>query len=207
MSHSHKFNTRYPGVTVSFLLFWGTFPIRYVSYCISMYLECILMCLVRFWGVGRRRFRPRVRPVHAPRLAVAHCRLWTGHARRSTHTANSTTETRTDVNACKDAIILCVFTPAITITAHHHRGRTGHRPRSPHCGHARARPGLYVVTLFDFLPGPRASAGRGRARAERKSRTATTARRDWISRDRFVSLEFGLTGLLPLWQDSLTSTH
>ena len=42
MSHSHKFNTRYPGVTVSFLLFWGTFPIRYVSYCISMYLECIL---------------------------------------------------------------------------------------------------------------------------------------------------------------------
>ena len=129
-----------------------------------MYLECILMCLVRFWGVGRRRFRPRVRPVHAPRLAVAHCRLWTGHARRSTHTANSTTETRTDVNACKDAIILCVFTPAITITP---RITIGAAPatapvHSPLPGCApRARPGLYVVTLFDFLPGPRASGGRG----------------------------------------------
>ena len=35
-----------PRVTVLFLLFLGTFPIRYVSYSISMYLECILMCIL-----------------------------------------------------------------------------------------------------------------------------------------------------------------
>ena len=34
------------GVTVLFLSFWGTFPIGYVSYCISMYFECILMCIL-----------------------------------------------------------------------------------------------------------------------------------------------------------------
>ena len=33
-------------VTVLFLSFLGTFPIGYVSYCISMYLECILMCIL-----------------------------------------------------------------------------------------------------------------------------------------------------------------
>ena len=33
-------------VTVLFLFLGGTFPIRYVSYCISMYLECILMCIL-----------------------------------------------------------------------------------------------------------------------------------------------------------------
>ena len=162
------------------------------------------MYLIRFGGVavGRRRFRP---VLHATDGATwrwpALCSVDRTRTRRSTHTVNSTTETRTDVNACKDAIILCVFTPAITITAHHqhHRGRTGHRPRSPHCGHARARPGLYVVRF----PRPVPATGP----SKRKSRTATTARRDWISRDRFVSLEFGLTGLLPLWQDSLTSTH
>ena len=175
-----------------------------------MYLECILMCILYVLGAlplgvedsDRCSTRPTER-----RGGGALCSVDRTRTRRSTHTANSTTETRTDVNACKDAIILCVFTPAITITAHHHRGRTGHRPRSPHCGHARARPGLYeyVVTLFDFAP---RSPRPGRTKRKNESRaTATTARRDWISRDRFVSLEFGLTGLLPLWQDSLTSTH
>ena len=33
-------------MTVLFLSFLGTFPIGYVSYCISMYLECILMCIL-----------------------------------------------------------------------------------------------------------------------------------------------------------------
>ena len=122
-----------------------------------MYLECILMCILYVFGAlplgvedsDRCSTRPTER-----RGGGALCSVDRTRTRRSTHTANSTTETRTDVNACKDAIILCVFTPAITITAHHHRGRTGHRPRSPHCGHARARPGLYeyVVTLFDFAP-------------------------------------------------------
>ena len=171
-----------------------------------MYLECILMCLVRFWGVGRRRFRPRVRPVHAPRLAVAHCRLWTGHARRSTHTVNSTTETRTDVNACKDAIILCVFTPAFPC---HHDHRASPTPSGPHRPPPpqpalRPRSGPTRAVRGDSIRFPPRSPRPG---LQRKSRTATTARRDWISGDRFVSLEFGLTGLLPLWQDSLTSTH
>ena len=179
-----------------------------------MYLECILMCIlyvyIRFGGVavGRRRFRP---VLHATDGATWRWRtvLCGPDTHTTVHTHRELDHRDTHrcerMQRCNHPI--CVFTPAITITAHHHRGRTGHRPRSPHCGHARARPGLYeyVVTLFDFAP---RSPRPGRTKRKNESRaTATTARRDWISRDRFVSLEFGLTGLLPLWQDSLTSTH
>ena len=176
-----------------------------------MYLECILMCILYVLGAlplgvedsDRCSTRPTER-----RGGGALCSVDRTRTRRSTHTANSTTETRTDVNACKDAIILCVFTPAITITAHHHRGRTGHRPRPFTIARMRATGPTRAVRGDSIRFPPRSPRRPGRGRAERKSRgTATTARRDWISRDRFVSLEFGLTGLLPLWQDSLTSTH
>ena len=171
-----------------------------------MYLD---VYLIRFWGVavGRRRFRP---VLHATDGATwrwpALCSVDRTRTRRSTHTVNSTTETRTDVNACKDAIILCVFTPAFPC---HHDHRASPTPSGPHRPPPpqpalRPRSGPTRAVRGDSIRFPPRSPRPG---LQRKSRTATTARRDWISGDRFVSLEFGLTGLLPLWQDSLTSTH